>query len=90
MAEVIDFPDVGKVKDVKDAAKWMQTCRSAVINAIPDDAPQGLAILAGLSFFVEAANQFAEDEDELMHMVDSAVELAKLMTNQCTCDETQH
>lgn len=90
MAEVIDFPDVGKIKDVKDAAKWMQTCRSAVINAIPDDAPQGLAILAGLSFFVEAAYEFADSEDEFEHMMNSAVELATLMTNQCTCDETQH
>ena len=76
MSNVADFE---KHKAARGAAEFMASIRNDLVKAVleHEEGPSGLAILAGLALFNEAARDYCDSEEELDAMLKTAKKLAE-------------
>jgi len=89
MSNVIDLETI---KTVRESAEFMATLRNALAETVVNhkDGPAGLAIIAGLALFLEAAKDYCDDEDELEKMKWTAQKLADDFYSEITSQRTTH
>ena len=76
-----DMTDEERHEFASDGARQVMKVRTSLIRAIPDEADAFFVVIAGLSLFMEVAEEYADDQEEFTRLVNHAKEIAEFGIN---------